>query len=322
MTNRDELFRSFLEILENKVPEKAKLVDLLMEILFIEKGAVNRRLRGEVPFSSYEVAIIAKKLDISLNSLINKGIVPTEHYELNLIEYSNMSENDYKHWEDYNAMINETKDDPNSEMVESSNVLPLSIYAGFDSLQKFYLFKYQYLFLGTENRVTFGDLALTERLSRIYKSYFNVTKNFATTIYIWDYLIFQYLVTDIRFFSSVNLISEDEVRQIKTDLFALVEYVEEFTWSGFFKETGRLVYLYIADINLDADYSCLKFNNLYLSHLRAFVLNSVVSSDPSTYIKLRDCIFSHKKCSTLITRSGAIYRADFFEKQRTIISAL
>jgi len=322
MIKSDELHRNFLRILEEKIPEKTKIAEKLMEMLFLEKGAVMRRLRGEVPFSVFEVVRIAEILDISLNSLLIADAVPVDRFVLNIIEYTDMSEMDYKQWEDYNVLIATTKNDPFSEMIESSNVLPLSIYSGFEWLTKYYLFKYQYLFCGTESRTSFGDLALPKRLSRIYQSYFQVTKNFAETIYIWDNLIFQYLLTDIRFFFGINLISDDDIRYIKSDLFALLDYLEDIAINGCFYETGKPVLFYISDINLEADYSCLRINDMRISHLRTFILNSVVSTDQSSYKKLSDWIHSLKRSSTLITQSGAVYRADFFEKQRSLISEL
>ena len=322
MIKREELLRNFLKALESKIPDKAELVETLMKLLFIEQGAVYRRLRGEVQFSFYEVVAIAQKLDISLNDFVKKGSVQGDRFVLNIIEYTDMNEQDFTSWEDYILLIHSTKNDSDSEMLESSNVLPLSIYAGFDWLSKFFLFKYQYLFCGTERRTSFGELAFPERLSQIYKAYFTETKNFAKTIFIWDYLIIEYLAADIRFFEGIRLISADEIRQIKADLFALLEYMEEITINGCFKETGNPAFLYISEINLDADFSCLRVNNMYISHLRTFILNSVVSTEQSTYTKLREWITSLKKSSTLITLTGAVLRTDFFEKQRKIIAEI
>jgi len=322
MIKREELLRHFLEALESKVPDRTELVERLMKLLFMEQGAVYRRLRGEVPFSFFEAVKIAQSLDISLNSFVKTDSVPVERFVLKIIEYTDMNEQDFKEWEDYILLLNSTKNDPDSEMLESSNVLPLSIYAGFDALSKFFLFKYQYLFCGTERRTSFSEIVFPERLARIYKSYFKETKRFAKTIFIWDHLIFRYLVTDIRFFAGINLVSADEIRQIKADLVALLDYIEDITLNGCFKETGNAAFLYISDINLDADYSCLKFNDMYVSHLRTFILNSVVSTEQSTYTKLREWIFSLKKSSTLITLTGAVCRTDFFAQQRKIIAEL
>jgi hypothetical protein len=59
-----------------------------------------------------------------------------------------------------------------------------------------------------------------------------------------------------------------------------------------------------------------------LSLVRTFILNSVVSTEESSMWKFKTWINSLKQSSTLITQSGAVYRTDFFEKQRTIISGL
>jgi hypothetical protein len=295
---------------------------MLMKILSMEKGAINRRLRGEVPFSFYEVVLIAEKLKIPLNSFIYTDTIRKDAYEFNIIEYTGMSELDYKKWEEYIYIVSLAKNDPYSEIAESSNVLPLSVYSGFESLSKFFLFKYLYLFSGTESRIPFSDLVVPERLQRIYRSYFEVSKNFAKTVYIWDYLIFQYLVTDILFFSGIDLISGEEVSQIKEELFELLDYIEEVTQNGCFKETGNPVFFYISDINLDADYSYYRFNDMCLSLVRTFILNSVVSIEENSLKNFKAWINSLKKSSTLITQSGAVYRADFFEKQRMIVSEL
>jgi hypothetical protein len=248
--------------------------------------------------------------------------VNTEHFELKIVEYTNMNEEDYKKWEDFIFMITLAKNDPYSEIAESSNALPLSIYGGFDSLSKYYLFKYQYLFNGTENRISFNELVVPERLSLIYRTYFKESKNFANTIYLWDYLIFQYLINDIHFFSNINLISGDDIQLIKQDLNALLDYIENITLNGCFKETGNNVTFYISDINFESDYSYWQLNDLNLSFVRTFILNAVASTDKTSFRKIKDWIHSLKKSSTLISQSGAIYRTNFIEKQRKIIEEL
>jgi len=319
---REDLHRYLLGALNKKIPEQAKLVETLMDILSMEKGAIYRRLHGEVPFTFFEVVNIAEKLSISLNSFIYADSVHVDRFELTIVEYTNMSEMDYKQWEDYISLINSAKNDTQSELAESSNALPLTIYGKFDYLAKYYLFKYQYLLNESEERVSFGDTVVPDRLQRIYRSYFSESKNFANTTYIWDYMIFRYLVTDIQFFSDIKLISADDIREIKKDLLALLDYIEDVTLRGCFKETGNHVSFYISDINFDADYSYVQLNNFCMTHVRTFILNSVASTDQSSFRKIKNWIHSLKKSSTLITQSGATFRTEYFEKQRKMIAEL
>ena len=319
---KDDIHRNLLRAIEKKMPDKSALVEMLMDILFLEKGAVYRRLRGEVPFTFIEIVHIAEKLDLSLNSLVYAESVRKNRFELAFIEYAAMNETEYKRWEDLIMFVKIAKNDPHSELIDSSNILPICIYTGFDALAKYHLFKYQYLLHGSKDRITYSNLVVSERLHILFRSYFEESKNFANTMFIWDSMIFRYLATDIRFFSDIGLISGEDIELIRNDLYALVDYIEEITSIGCYKETGGYVSIYISEVNIDSTYICTRVNNIYLSLVRTFILNSVESFDESSYRKIQAWIQSQKRSATLITQSGAAFRADFLEKQRKIIAEL
>jgi len=318
---REILHRNLLEVLKKKVPEKADVVEILMKLLYMEKGAVYRRLRGEVPFSFYEIVNIAEKLNISLNDLVYSYADRVDRFEMS-IQSTDMNSMDYKHWEYYISMISSVKGDPLSESAEASNVLSLSIYAGFDSLLKYFLFKYQYLNSGMESRISFKNFTVPERLTQIIKEYYYESKHFAKTIFVWDYSIFQYLVDDVKYFYSINMISDEEVQEIKKDLFCVLDYIEKITVNGYFEETRNPVFIYKSDINLDSIYSYMQINDVYISLVRIYILNSVVSVVKSSFEIMKKWIQSLIKSSVLITKSGALFRTEFFEKQRKFISEL
>ena len=66
MTNNPNA--NLIEAMKEKLPLKGQLADMLMDTLYIGKEAVYRRLRGEVPFTLQESALISRKLGISLRS--------------------------------------------------------------------------------------------------------------------------------------------------------------------------------------------------------------------------------------------------------------
>ena len=319
---REEILRNFLEILRKKIPRKSKLTTTLMNLLFIEKGAVNRRLRGEVPFSFYEVVSICEKLNIPLNSLIVPDPEMSERFVLSFIEYTDTNERDFKFWDDYLSFVHAAKNDPLSEIEEASNTLPVTLFAGFDWLTKYYIFKYQYRLHEKKDRKVFGDLEIPDRWLRIFRSYYDESKYFAKTTYIIDSMIFQNLVSDIRFFSDICLIGADDIAQIKHDLTTLLDYIEKIAFHGYFEETKNPVFFYISDVSLEADYTCAFVNDTYSSTVRTFLLNYVQSNDRASYMTIKDWIHSLKESSTLITQTGAMYRTDFFEKQRRIVAEL
>jgi hypothetical protein len=83
----------FMEILLEKFPKKAELVEALHELLHIERPAVYRRMRSEVPFTAGEVAMIASAWNISLDDImgIYSGKVAFQMFPFN---YLNPSKND------------------------------------------------------------------------------------------------------------------------------------------------------------------------------------------------------------------------------------
>ena len=310
-----DIHHHFLRALEKKIPDKSKLVDLLMETLFIEKAAVQRRLRGDVSFNIYEAAKISEKLKISINNLI---VTKSEGIEIHPFDMLT----DFKQWEDYQSILQKANKDPFSEIAESSNILPTAIYAKFESLRKLYMFKYQYQLRSIEDRTSYSEFIVPEKISQIFQTYYHDSKRFAKTFFICDQAMFHNFVSDIHYFLGINLISGDDIKRIKEDLFALLDYLDKIALNGCFVETGNPVDVYISDINLDASYCYVRVTDIYICVVRTFLVNAVIASDKASYEKIREWVQSLKKSSTLITQSGTLYRTEFLEKQRKIIEDL
>ena len=65
----NELNTGLIEALKEKLPPKTNLANLLMDTLYIGREAIYRRLRGEVPFTLEEAALISRKLGVSLDKI-------------------------------------------------------------------------------------------------------------------------------------------------------------------------------------------------------------------------------------------------------------
>jgi len=313
---RDDIHTYLLSALEKKIPDKSKLVEIMMKTLFMEKGAVYRRLRGEVLFTFDEVVNISEKLNLSLVNLTADKSEWVDSFTLDVTGV------DFKKWHEYIAFVNMAKKDPLSVFACSSNQIPATIYAKYESLYKFFIFKYLYLLGGTENRMSFNEFILPEELKKIYWSYYHESKFIANNLFVCDNLMTDNLITDLRYFFGIRLLSEDDMRQIKEDLFSFMDYFEEIAVNGSFDETGNQVEIYISDVNLDSNYTYLQINNIGICLVRTFNINAVMAKDNNSYEKIKNWVQALKRTSTLISRSGAAFRADFFEKQRKMISEL
>ena len=68
----NELNTGLIEALKEKLPPKTNLANLLMDTLCIGREAIYRRLRGEVPFTLEEAALISRKLGVYFSPLLMK----------------------------------------------------------------------------------------------------------------------------------------------------------------------------------------------------------------------------------------------------------
>ncbi|MDR0681338.1 MAG: hypothetical protein LBG15_05760 [Dysgonamonadaceae bacterium] len=314
---------AFLADVRKKIPQNSKLVNMLVDILFIEKEAVYRRLRREVPFTFQEIVFIAKKLGISLDNIIGIGINTDKSrpFQLKLVEYLTPSEIDYSMMDEYVNIFRQIKAEENTEAAVISNILPQTLYSGFDYISKFYIFKWYYLYYNEKAR-PFHETIVPNKVMNLFTDTFIESKNIQSSYFILDYQLFANLVTDIKYYNSIRLITKEDVLKIKEDLHFFLDYIEEMTISGCFKETGNQVRLYISEVNIETNYSYLLTQKYNLSLIWTFILTTAASLDEDVFQKMKNWFQSFIRTSTLITITGEKQRIVFFEKQREIINEL
>lgn len=318
MTNNPNA--NLIEAMKEKLPLKGQLADMLMDTLYIGKEAVYRRLRGEVPFTLQESALISRKLGISLDKIIGLSFKSNAMFNINIVDYDDPFESYYNILEKYVSLINTMPDDPNSVMGTSANIIPQTLYLKHELLAKFRLFKWMY-----QNKYidckSFEELDIPSKLVNIQKDYVAMTRHIHSIDYIWDNMIFQHLINDIQYFASIHLISDETKEEIKKELFLLVDELEELAINGKTAD-GNRVRIYVSNINFEATYSYVDINNLQLSLIRIYSINSITTMDNEIFCTLKEWIQSLKKFSTLISESGEMQRIQFFKQQREIIDAL
>ena len=292
MTNNPNA--NLIEAMKEKLPLKGQLADMLMDTLYIGKEAVYRRLRGEVPFTLQESALISRKLGISLDKIIGLSFKSNAMFNINIVDYDDPFESYYNILEKYVSLINTMPDDPNSVMGTSANIIPQTLYLKHELLAKFRLFKWMY-----QNKYidckSFEELDIPPKLVNIQN--------------------------DIQYFASIHLISDETKEEIKKELFLLADELEELAINGKTAD-GNRVRIYVSNINFEATYSYVDTNNLQLSLIRIYSINSITTMDNEIFCTLKEWIQSLKKFSTLISESGEMQRIQFFKQQREIIDAL
>jgi len=314
-------YEGFISALQDKIPQKTALVNTITDILAIDKDAVYRRLRSEVSFSFAEMALIARKMGISLDNIAGIENVQSKPIKLNISKQVNPTEIDYEMFEGHVNLLKSIKDEPDTKIIEGGNTFPHYIYQDYEYIMRFYMFRWN---MGSSygDARAFHQITIPERLRTLQKETCLYAKHISSTVYIWDYLIFQRFVTFVNYAAKIHFISEEDVSMIKNDLMALLNDMEKLAVRGKHEETGNEVSLYISDINFDSNYSCLGSKNIHLTLFRAFLLNAIVSLDEEVFNETSVWIRSVQKHSTLISVSGEKIRTAFFDTQRKIIDTL
>lgn len=313
----DQLVAAF----RSKLPKGTNLAATLSEILFLGKEAIYRRLRGEVPFSFYEVSRISERMGISLDSIVGAGRSDEALFRLKQIRYHEPRDEDYRHYLNCVESLQAIEDDPRSELGSSTNTLPQNLLIPYENLARLCRFKWQYQHAYSEATIPFDQIAIPERLAEIEQRFVRGMDMIKNTTYIWDSLIFKYMVNNIDYFRRVNLITGDDVCRLKEELYRLIDHIELMASSGT-NPLGNRVQIYISNTNFETAYTYVQGHSKKMSLIRVFTLNTASSFDEEIFESLRRWMLSLRRLSVLISESGEMYRVQFFRRQRELVDSL
>ena len=128
----NELNTGLVNAVREKLPSKENLANTLMDILYIGKEAIYRRLRGEVPFTLAEAAVISRKLGISLDKMIGVSFQNNAVFDMNIVDSSQPLETYYSILEKQVELFRKVKEEENSEIGTSSNIIPLTLSLNYE----------------------------------------------------------------------------------------------------------------------------------------------------------------------------------------------
>ncbi|MCD7973761.1 MAG: hypothetical protein LUG18_14075 [Candidatus Azobacteroides sp.] len=314
--------QEFLAQLKEKFPQETNLVNPLADILLIEKASIYRRLRGEVPFAFSEVVMLSQKLDLSLDQIVNRLSGDEKVFLLPLLQYVNSKEDDYHSMERHMGQMELVKSDPKSELTDICNVLPATLFYKYEFITRFYMFKWMYQYGQSKSPITYKDIFIEKRLREMQIRHYKNYKNISTASYIFDNLIFYFLINNLKYFASIYLITPEEIEKIKKDLLDLLSEIEETTYGCKNVENNNQVLFYVSQINFDTNYLFINSTEFQLLAIKVFLINYVCSDKKEIVEEFMPIIQSLKRHSILISGCNERERILFFEKQRKYVEML
>jgi hypothetical protein len=317
-SDEKKLQDKFIALLKDKIPRH--LAGRLMEMLPLEKEAVYRRLRGEVPFSFFEMATLSSSLSLSLDNVADiVSPYRSRWYHLHVRDYYEYKPIDMNMSNNYIKAIYLAADDPNSEFGIAANVLPLHIALLHIPLYRVYLLKWRYQFGKVpQSNLSYADIREPEAEKKTYQQYLAAVKRVRRTFFIWDNSFILSLINDINYFHNIRMISRSEMQMLKREIYRLLDTLEHFADEGQY-DTGNKVETYVSDLDFDTTYTYLSSENISISMNSVYSLGAFTSLEKEACEGMKNWVLGLKKSSVLISGAAQYAKIMFFEKQKELL---
>jgi len=318
-----KLYDNLLDALEQKVPRKSELVNIVTDILMIEKESAYRRLRGEIPFTLNEAGILAARMDISMDELIYRDRIRDSKIAYVALPIHTSSETySYELLRQMVDVMKEIARHPGSEHGMALNMLPAISYMHLSNLVRFFILKWSHNYGMPETFKHFSEIRLSEQGDNLRKELSECYADIGHTLCIVDVKIIENIIRDIRYYLSVKLISADDVALVAADLISMLDDMQKVTQFGKFPSTGNKFDIYLSDITISTSYNYAEGGSTAVSGLTSFVFQTALSTQKETFLKIKDWVYYLRRMSTLITVVGVKERVAFLDRQRRLLDEL
>ncbi|MDL2266163.1 hypothetical protein LJC57_04855 [Parabacteroides sp. OttesenSCG-928-G07] len=315
------LNEDLVKAIRDRLLEDTTPAQFLMDTLGLRKESVYRRIRGEVPFAFYETAMIARVLGLSLDEIIGNSASEGAMFNYNLHHYKDPVNYFYIILKRYVDIFYYIHSDPSGTANTVTNVIPYTFFFQYKNLIKFRLCRWLHQLQKIKTLGSMDAVDIPDKVSKMTKRMGELLLLIPTTNIILDKNTFRSFVENILFFHQLNLISTDDVKVLKVELFDLLDSMEVTCTKGKFRN-GNKLNLYLSNIDIETTYSYMERKSFLVSLFHLYEIDNIYSLHPEISQMQKNWVLSLRRYSTLITQCGEKDRADFFAKQHEIIATL
>lgn len=310
----DQINQDFIEQVRLKSSDSA--FNVLSEILPLNKEAIYRRLRGQVPFLYSEVVQIAQKLNISLDNLNH---ISPDSYTF----YSGTPElyQDNKGYMDFflapeKHLSGLLSDGGTLNYISTS--IPLALVVNYEHLSRFRYFKWLHENRGLSPvKEKFSETDLDTVYAKIPDKLLYLTREIKSA-YLISEMMFEHYIRYIKHFRKAGMLNDNDIALLKKDLQDLIDEFESITASGRFPN-GTNVEFYLTDLLLEASFGYYEHEQKEISIASVFGMNYIVSYNHNIYNLYKKAFMDKKDYTSQISITGLAYRKAFIEHQRELV---
>lgn len=321
MKPKTDLLHNFVSALNSRTSSKKELVNLIVDSLHIEIESAYRRLSGKVQFTIREMGILAKSLDISIDSLLDDSSEKTPIFFKIDIESEPTNVDVLAEMLEESILEQQKIDARQASMGAVIDSLPVEFFSFYPHLSKFMYFKWGRNNIRTKDFDKFSNWEMPERLIKAQDELRHCFEKYRKVLYLWDTSLMWNLINEIKYHMMVDALSAHDAQILKDELHDLLNNLEDFVRTSGQSYNIKLMF-YVTHFNIAVTSYCVGADNRYMSSLKTHFLHSVMHYDYQTGQKIYQWINSLKKVSSLISGSGERERRIFFKEQHQMVDSI
>ncbi|MDR1370763.1 MAG: hypothetical protein LBJ72_11665 [Dysgonamonadaceae bacterium] len=311
------LHQEIVRVIKEKTPDGMNPVDVLYEIIPIRKESLYRRLRGEMPFTLDEASRIAVHLGISLDKLL-----PHKSKDACNVKFvhDDLKNGDCKTINQIREALITVKKNSEASLYTATNGLPFSHLYKYPTLSKFRIFAQNYQHRKETLPQKMSELVISPQIRESEISYHTMIQQIPIN-YIWAKNMVQPFVTDIRYFSEINLLSQEEIDKLKEEAYSLLNDLEQDVSAGKML-SGAPFTVFLSNNFFDNNCIYVESHSFRSCFFKIFGIDLLSSTESDLCDKTKEWIWSLMKYSVLISKSGIVERVHFFKQQRNLLDSI
>jgi hypothetical protein len=220
-----------------------------------------------------------------------------------------------REYRDYLQSIGNSREDL---LLVSMNSLNLFLLIEYDCLFKLFYYRWLHHFRNNSVRQSFSQLSVPEEVRIVQREIRNKIQAFRYVDFIIEKDLFLSLVREIQYFYNRKLISGEEMKRMKKELFHLLGWLESRMQGGG-KNAESEYNFYLSLLHVENNMICGAGEHNIVSLYWLYSGKILTTRDKWIGYMHRKWMEAQKKYSVLITGSNEMLQANFIDKQRELI---
>ncbi|MDR1653230.1 MAG: hypothetical protein LBS01_06215 [Prevotellaceae bacterium] len=309
------MINQLISAIQEKIPVHIKPVTYLMDTLDLGRESAYRRLRGEIPFSFEEVALLAQRLEFSVDEIVaNK---PNKSYS----DFPSWNEDGSEKFLGMMKRFSKSFYLNSAEVIVSQNRANFSTLMYNNDLLQFYYYRFLHQINYIDSNCILADVQLPEKILTFQKQFINNPPEVKKITYICDKRMLRNLCKEIQYFYRRKLLSQDEFFALKKALTDLTNMMHQ-RLSHPQNDNQTLIYYYVSMFDISINTTFIQHESNLISKFWVFPF-SIIEIKNSEICQLhRSFLDMLKRYSVLISQSNELAREKFFAQQHKYINSM